>query len=177
MGSQIFREVTAAFHNSRYLGPDKVHQTAPHLYSAPLMAETLPSWGTGTLPWPFCQSAHAKSHVQQIWRKGTRWFSASPCTWNDLLDQRHLISLSLCPFFVRFIETVFIWTIFMDKLCTDIGCCVWKSFSSIKRHEPPVNSVYICLWQSSYSAFRLYPCLRFLSQPVHIKFLRAFLEV
>lgn len=46
---------------------------------------------------------------------------------------------SLCLF------VLFIWAIFMDKLCIAIGCCVWKSFSSTKRQKTPLNSVYIFL--------------------------------
>lgn len=54
---------------------------------------------------------------------------------------------------------------------------VYEKASQLQRDTKHLLMLYVCLWKSPCSEFRLYPCLRCLTQLVHIKFLRAFSEV
>lgn len=104
-----------------------------------------------------------KSHVHQTWREVTRCFSASHCTWHYLLDQRYLISSSLCHFLVRFIGTFLLSAVFMKKLYTDISYYIWKRFLSTKRPKLLINTVNQFMKIVIFAA-RLCRCLRFLTQ-------------
>lgn len=134
--------MTAAFHNSRYLGLDKVHQTVSHLYSAPLMAERLLTWSTGTQPWLFWHSTHAKKSCASDMEGGEKdFFSASHCTWSYLLDQISLFVSLFFFFLVSYLLEYFSFGLYSSKSCPDIDSYIWKKFLSSKRPQMPFNSI------------------------------------